>query len=895
MASPFEIFRKNQRILMAGAVLLAMFAFVIAPMFDTMRGGSGGAGSRSNPIIAAWKGGAISNEQAQMDGLDLQIANRFLSELARAVMQKGGMPQVPDFRPDLTSLGITQDVDIRMAAFRRMLITEAQNMGIRFDDESVKVFLEKFVNGKLGGEAIVAILKQSTERRMSMTYFNRVMRDELAFQHVLRLANAGMFFQDLRDSRSIAEPVLVSPSKNWREFLKLRKEAKIQAYPIYVKDLLAEVTTTPSDKELKDLYAKGKDIVRTVSTLDSEPAFMTPPKADIEFLTIDTEAVIVAEMAKIPEEELRKEYERRVADKQFQVPIEAPKSDTTELPLPETTPVTPTETPATAGDAPANAPATTEPPAQAPPTTEPTASTPPATEPPATTPPATEPPATTPPATTPPATEPPATEPPATEPPATEPPATEPPATEPPATEPPATEPPVGSGDGPGKQSSLQLSRDSVRLVSYQEPATQPPAVEPPATQPPVLEPPATQPPPATDPVTAPPADPANPLRNETTATPVPPPADETKPVTDVTPVAAPATEAMPTQAEGTNPVLPGLSIGDQAVTNAEGQGTEAAVVPMRTKTFDEVKDQIAREMATATALALVREKMDQAFSVMTIYSSELEGYRRAQEEKLKGFEMPVRPDLRVIADELGLDYGTTGLVDSNTVQLMPIGQSFVSQGMRAQPMPLRLYIDATQGPGAEFVPLTSDGGGSTGSRFAFWKTKVESSVVPSFETVKDQVVEVWKLQQAIKLAESKAKELATQVGTGNLVDALPSEDQKKLVVEPAPFTAMNPIYPQFMQIDEVSRVDPLLPVDGVFMDGVFSTKVGETVAVPDRRRSVFYVVKVLEMSPPNEELLTRFMTNPSETVNTLGYRDFQQARSSLFESLEKRLDFRLY
>jgi hypothetical protein len=526
MASPFEIFRKNQRILMAGAVLLAMFAFVIAPMFDTMRGGSGGAGSRSNPIIAAWKGGAISNEQAQMDGLDLQIANRFLSELARAVMQKGGMPQVPDFRPDLTSLGITQDVDIRMAAFRRMLITEAQNMGIRFDDDSVKVFLEKFVNGKLGGEAIVAILKQSTERRMSLTYFNRVMRDELAFQHVLRLANAGMFFQDLRDSRSIAEPVLVSPSKNWREFLKLRKEAKIQAYPIYVKDLLAEVTTTPSDKELKDLYAKGKDIIRTVSTLDSEPAFMTPPKADIEFLTIDTEAVIVAEMAKIPEEELRKEYERRVVDKQFQVPIEAPKSDTTELPLPESTPVTPADTPATAGDAPATVPPTTEPPA---------------TEPPAQTPPTTEPPATTPPAT-------------------------EPPVTEPPATDPPVTDPPAGSGDGSGKQSSLRLNRDSVRLVSYQEPATQPPAVEPPATQPP----------PATDPVTAPPADPANPLRNEATANPVTPPADETKPATEVTPPAATASEVMPGQADATNPALPGLSIGDEVVPNTETQGAEA-------------------------------------------------------------------------------------------------------------------------------------------------------------------------------------------------------------------------------------------------------------------------------------------------------------------------------
>ncbi|MFN7290405.1 MAG: hypothetical protein ACK5YR_15300 [Pirellula sp.] len=830
MASPFEIFRKNQRILMAGAVLLAMFAFVIAPMFDTMRGSSGGGVSRSNSAIAAWKGGAISNEQAQQDEYDLQVTNRFLSELARAVMQKGGMPQVPAFSPDLSMLGISQALDARTAAFRRMLITEAQNMGIRFDDESVKVFLEKFVNGKLGGEAIVAILKQSTERRMTMTYFNRVMRDELTYQHMLRLTNVGMIFEDLRDSRPIAAPILASPSKNWREFLRLNLRAKVQAYPVYVKDLLSEVTTTPSDKELKDLYAKGKDVIRNANILESEPAFMTPPKAEIEFLTVDTEAVIVAEMAKIPEEELRKEYERRVADKQFQVPIEAPKTEATALPLPGTTPAASSETPSTQ------------------PAVDPAA---------------------------------------ATEPPATNPPATNPPATEPPATEPPKTEPPVGGGDGSDKQSSISGRNESIRLVSYQEPGSQPPAVTPPAVEPPAVEPPVTQTPPATDPVATTQTEPTNPLRNETT-----PP--------EATPTATTATEVMPDQGAPVTPVSPGLSIGD-SVPGTESQATETTTVPMRTKTFDEVKDQIAREMATATAISLVEEKINQAISVMTIYSGELEGYRRAQEEKIKGFELPVRPDLRVIADEVGLDYGTTGLVDSDSVQLMPIGQSSVSQGQRAQPIPVTTYINATQGPGGEFVPLTSMGGGPSGTRFAFWKTKVETPVVPSFETVREQIVEVWKLQQAIKLAESKAKELATQVGTNNLVDALTSDEQKKLVVEPAPFTAMNPMFPMFMQmnmqfqIDEVSRVDPLLPVDNQFMDGVFTTKVGETVAAPDRRRSVFYVVKVLELSPSNEELLQSFMQNPSQNVNSLGYRDIQQARSSLFDALEKRLDFRIY
>jgi hypothetical protein len=357
----------------------------------------------------------------------------------------------------------------------------------------------------------------------------------------------------------------------------------------------------------------------------------------------------------------------------------------------------------------------------------------------------------------------------------------------------------------------------------------------------------------------------------------------------------------MPEQGATATPASPGLSIGDSTVPGTDSQKTETTTVPMRTKTFDEVKDQIAREMATATAISLVEEKINQAISVMTIYSGELEGYRRAQEEKIKGFELPVRPDLKVIADEIGLDYGTTGLVDSDSIQLMPIGQSSVSQGQRAQPIPVTTYVNATQGPGGEFVPLTSMGGGPSGTRFAFWKTKVETPVVPSFETVREQIVDVWKLQQAIKLAESKAKELATQVGTNNMADALTSEEQKKLVVEPAPFTAMNPMFPMFMQmnmqfqIDEVSRVDPLLPVDNQFMDGVFATKVGETVAAPDRRRSVFYVVKVLELSPSNEELLQSFMQNPSQNVNSLGYRDIQQARSSLFDALEKRLDFRIY
>ncbi|XZE18661.1 hypothetical protein SH449x_003960 [Pirellulaceae bacterium SH449] len=825
MASPFEIFRKNQRILMAAAVLLAMFAFVIAPMFESMQGRSGGGGG-PNPVIASWRGGAIRYEQAQKDELDLQVANRFLSELAREVIQKGGIPQVPDFRPDMQSLGITPGLDLRSAAFRRMLITEAENLGIQFDDNSVKVFLEKFVNGKLSGETIVTLMKRSTDRRMSMSMFNRIMKDELAYQHMLRLTNAGLVFQDLRDSRLIAEPILLSPSRSWREFLQLNRTAKIQAYPVYVKDFLDGVTVSPTDKELKDLYAEGKEIIRNANLLESAPAFMTAPKADIEFVTIDTEAVVQAEMAKISEEVLRAAYEKRVAEKQYQEPIELPQTPATE--------------PATTNEPISEA--TTQ-------ATEPLVETPPATES------------------------------------VAPPPTVDPPATEPPATEPPATEPPVTGGDGNGgedKQSRAPVRQspvrdNAVRLVSYQEGDTQ--------------------------------TELGNPLRQEsaTTATDAPPVAT----VQEVTAEAASGNatqgeasleqEAVSTPVEQGTQVEQGLQIGDADVPQTEEKEAEAVAVPMRTKTFDEVRDELARELATPKALSIIDEKMQEVIDVMTLYNNDLEGYQRAQEERLRGFEMPVRPDLKKLADELGLDYGTTGLVDSDTVQLTPIGQSSVSQGMRGQPIPVSLYINATQGPGAEFVPLTSASDAPGGNRFAFWKTKVEGPVVPSFEAAREQVTEVWKLQQAIKLAESKAKELATRASTGSLEDALTTDEEKKLVVEPVPFTAMDRLHPMLMRLspqyqgDGISRVDPLQPVDGQFMDGVFSTKPGQAVAVPDRRRSVFYVVKVIELYPSTEVLLNTFMQNPNQNVDSLEVRNIQQARTSLFDSIEKRLGFRLY
>ncbi|MFN9436146.1 MAG: hypothetical protein ACK6DC_14575, partial [Planctomycetota bacterium] len=106
MASPFSIFRKNQRLWMAGAVLIAILAFVVAPMLESFSGYSQGMRPGAGNVAASWYGGSITQDQVESELVQLGIANTFLRKLATDVKEKGGFPQVPDVAPNLSFVGI---------------------------------------------------------------------------------------------------------------------------------------------------------------------------------------------------------------------------------------------------------------------------------------------------------------------------------------------------------------------------------------------------------------------------------------------------------------------------------------------------------------------------------------------------------------------------------------------------------------------------------------------------------------------------------------------------------------------------------------------------------------------------------------------------------------------
>ncbi len=785
MASPFSIFRKNQRLWMAGAVLIAVLAFVVAPMMDSFSSFGRGGPRNSDSVAASWSGGSITQNQLDTELTQLAIANTFLRKLANDVRDKGGFPRVPEVRPDFSIVGIAQETrDPTVILQRKLLVAEAKRLGIQFDEQSVKTFLQKFVDGKLTGEQIQKTLREVSGGRMTLIDFYRMMREELAKNALLRLAGTTFRFEERIESQALPTAVITPPSKSWQFFQRFNRSVTTEVYPVSIKDFEAAVTSKPTDRELRTLFDEGKDIARIDVPVVTQPAFMTPQLADFEFIACDVQKLIDEAMAKIPEETLRAEYDRRVGENQFRVP----KTDSNAVTDPAAVP----------SDA-------TPPESNLPPTLE-----------------------------------------------------------NPESQPDPAAEPKNPQGAWlPGKP-----AKSAVRLASYQDPA------EPTETGLTIQDPPAE---PAVPQSTAvPPVADAVQIGDT-----VPPTGDTVPPTGDAVP---PTGDAVPADLSSMIQNLGGAL-------NPTGQ-PPANGPEMRVQTFEEVRETIARELAAGEAFKLLEQRATDIRDTMEIYSVNRRAYERAVLEKDKTAVAPEPLNLQDLADKNGFEYGRTGLVDVRTVSTLPIGRSRVTRGIRMQPFEFYQLIRVEPDPyesdniGNLYVPLTSS---SMLTRFIFWKVEQKSASTPSFEAAKESVEALWLTQRAAELAETKAKEIASRVGSSSLTESLEDESQRARVQRPTPFTWLNAMFANFDI--QLSTVDGLQPIGDDFMEKVFSTQPGESIVAPDMAREVFYVVKVLGFSPDSEDLINRFSTAPNTTgVQNAANLESARALPAWFSSLQKRL-----
>ena len=853
MSSPLATFRKHRTYWMAGLVLLAILAFVVAPAIEFMQGAMRGD-TGGNEVVVRWNGGRITAAELERYRQQHYKFVRVLSTLANEVLAAGGQPQVPEFAysaemKQIVDLGVNVQSDNLSVIETRLLADLAKANGIEFDDDAADEFLVAYCDTRVSPTRLAAILREAGDGQLSEFDLREMIKLELAAIVARQMALRGWSNEFKPDVQQIVR-MTQTPGDLWSDFLKLNQTVKVEAYPLLVSEFTKQVTGEPTEAEILAIYEQGKN--RIASPIFPEAGFMREYKANFEFVQANFADWVAKAKTTITEEQLKAEYDTRVSLGQlkFDPAIESAKaaleaakaSQATDRATPPADPATPPADPATTPSAPA-------------------------TEAPATPAPATETPATS------------ATPAPATETPAPAAPAATEPAATPATTEPAATEPAVPA---PKDQSSIAAS-SKIRLVSTQD---EPKPAEQPATEQPAVPAPATETPATQDPAT--PTEPA------------------TASGTDLPPVvvqpAAPGTPAPEAPATGTAettpaPVTPAPGTEQSATGATPPPDAAAGTKPeLRTKTFEEAREELLKDLAQKAAIDALQKELTAANEQMLNYSSSYRQQAALLREGVQPEKKLTRPDLKKFASS-GLIHGETGVVDRSKLFTTELGRSMMrndDQSGRSDSMP-----NYGMDPGYTlFTPAQSvffdqmamfQGREPDFRQYIFWKTDDRQAYIPELPEVRDEVIAAWKTQKARKLAADEAEKIAKKVVAGEQPwkDAL-TVAQQSLVITTDPFTWLS----GFGETPRISNVPSLDTVGDEFMKKVFATPAGTSAAAPNNGQNVYYAFRVVELAPPMTELQERFVNDPSKsTARRVAMMTGRDIYTGLYETIENRLN----
>ena len=173
---------------------------------------------------------------------------------------------------------------------------------------------------------------------------------------------------------------------------------------------------------------------------------------------------------------------------------------------------------------------------------------------------------------------------------------------------------------------------------------------------------------------------------------------------------------------------------------------------------------------------------------------------------------------------------------------------------------------------------------------FVAWKTEDVAAHTPTLKEdgIKDQAIDQIKYIKARELAKANAQELVKKA-----VDAkLPLKScLGDAAFVPTQFTWMTlaPVTNPNME-----RRIYLSPIEGIqqtgfdFMNEIFQMKAGEIKTVANESESVYYVIRMIELTPPTEQLYARFIATPDYEYAQSRNVDGQLFFRNLYQKLEK-------
>jgi hypothetical protein len=228
-----------------------------------------------------------------------------------------------------------------------------------------------------------------------------------------------------------------------------------------------------------------------------------------------------------------------------------------------------------------------------------------------------------------------------------------------------------------------------------------------------------------------------------------------------------------------------------------------------------------------------------------------------AEDAKKKKPEPPAKlTDLKWLADQYGLTYEKTAPLTIRELFDTAVGKA-VDAGSQRMNVTQAVYQTLEL-----YEPMLAQE--LEGDWYLVMKTEDSPRRIPEFKEVRDQVAQAWKRNEAAKLAEKKAKELAAEVTkSGAPFDQFFFADRGYEVIKPTAFFSWRS-YPVGRagtgNPPTLSEVPELKNVGEDFMEAAFGLEGKEAVGLLNSDKSVAYVIRLDRKQYTDDELRQLFI-----------------------------------
>ncbi len=276
MASPFSVFRKRQKLMMA----LLCVAFVFLPVLSDLIGGRE-KGPAVHAAVETAKYGKLYEWDLERMRRQRQQVLAVLDDLAT---QAEISPYLTQYRLQ-SMFGPANDVSVVNSW---LLARRAEELGMVISDDTINAFLREWTNRAVPR---AEILKTFQKAGLKTEQFFAMLREELL---------AKQLWETFQSSLGAA-----TPAQRWDYFNRVHCSATLEAIPIAVASFVQQIDDPP-EAELKEFFEKSKHRIPNPESPD--PGFRKPHRVELHYLKAEIEKFSAPTM--ITDAEIEEYYQK---------------------------------------------------------------------------------------------------------------------------------------------------------------------------------------------------------------------------------------------------------------------------------------------------------------------------------------------------------------------------------------------------------------------------------------------------------------------------------------------------------------------------------------------------------------------------------------------------------